>query len=411
MKLVYFNNCATDAQGRPHAFMVQEMPWLLKHFDTVEIVGYHGVCTVSGEPREVYPIVRPLGGVLLSFLLTPFRKELWREIRNLHRDGKMTLINVLKVIAFTQRGIKMHCWAEWIMRGMSDRNVMLYSFWMSYDGYAASLTRRKHPQTRLVVRGHAYDIDTERNYMNPYLMKEYIGQKADGLYLISQSAREQYMSYMQGRVAKDKVHVLAMGSAGEPVTSFREAPLYTQRILRVLSCARIVPIKQIHILAEALSMWEGVPVCWTHIGGGEGEEELRRLVDEKIGPKENVICEMLGSLDSEKIQHLYETRVFDVFVNTSRKEGVPISIMEAMRHGTPVIAPAVGGIPELVTPEVGWVYDPQQGAQGVLHALEELASLTQEEAEQLRQRTREHWNRHYCSSALLAELFPDAHRR
>ena len=219
------------------------------------------------------------------------------------------------------------------------------------------------------------------------------------------------MSYMKGRVDESKVHVLAMGSAGQPVESFREAPLYTQGVLRIVTCAKIIPIKQVHVLAEALEKWEGVPVCWTHIGGGEGEEELRRIVDEKIGPKENVICEMLGTLDSEKIQQLYETRAFDVFVNTSKKEGVPISIMEAMRHGTPVIAPAVGGIPELVTPDVGWLYQPEEGADGVLKALEKLASLSQEEAERLRQRTRERWNEDYCSSALLPKLFPDARRR
>ena len=96
-----------------------------------------------------------------------------------------------------------------------------------------------------------------------------------------------------------------------------------------------------------------------------------------------------------------------MFVNTSRKEGVPISIMEAMRHGTPAIAPRVGGIPELITPEVGWLYDPEEGAQGVLHALEELASLTQEEAEARRQTVREYWNENYCSWTLLPRLFPN----
>ena len=115
-------------------------------------------------------------------------------------------------------------------------------------------------------------------------------------------------------------------------------------------------------------------------------------------------------MKAPKIQKLYEERAFDVFVNTSRKEGVPISIMEAMRHGTPVIAPAVGGIPELVTPEVGWLYQPEEGAQGVLHALETLASFPQEKAEAMRAQVRAYWNEHCCSSALLPQLFPDAGR-
>jgi len=321
------------------------------------------------------------------------------------------LRNLVKVAAFTQRGLKMHYWAERMMRAVSEHSTTLYAMWMSFDGYAAALCKKKHPGMRCVVRGHAYDIDTERIPLNPYFMKKTIADQADGLYFISETAKQQYLSYMQGRVEEEKLHVLAMGSGGEPVESFREAPLYTQGVFRVVSCAQVLPIKQVELMVEALSQWQGAPLCWTHIGGGEGLESLRQLADHKLGPKENVICELLGQMKAPKIQKLYEERAFDVFVNTSRKEGVPISIMEAMRHGTPVIAPAVGGIPELVTPEVGWLYQPEEGAQGVLRALETLAAFTQEEAETMRRNVREYWNEHCCSSSLLPKLFPEPVRQ
>jgi glycosyltransferase involved in cell wall biosynthesis len=304
----------------------------------------------------------------------------------------------------------MHYWAERMMRAVSEASTTLYSFWMSYDAYAAALCKRRHPGMRCVVRGHAYDIDVERVPLNPYFMKKRIAKEADGLYFISETAKQQYLSYMQGKVKEEKLHVLAMGSGGEPVETFREAPLYTQGVFRVVSCAQVLPIKQVEMMVEALSQWKGVPLCWTHIGGGEGLEELRQMADHKLGPKENVICELLGQMKAARIQKIYEERAFDVIVNTSRKEGVPISIMEAMRHGTPVIAPAVGGIPELVTPEVGWLYQPEEGAQGVLNALEKLAAFSQEEAEAMRAQVRAYWNEHCCSSALLPQLFPETAR-
>ena len=96
-----------------------------------------------------------------------------------------------------------------------------------------------------------------------------------------------------------------------------------------------------------------------------------------------------------------------MFINTSRKEGVPISIMEAMRYGTPVIAPNVGGIPELVNPDIGWLFDPEEGADGVLKALKALAAQTAEESQRMREAAQECWNNGYCSDALLPKLFPD----
>lgn len=407
MTLVYLSNCAVDPSGVPGPFMLQELPWLCAHFSRVVMVGNWGVRTITGEEQSPYAVLKPLSGRLRAWLAAPFRRELWQELRRMRREGCLTSRNALRLLAFTQRGLKMHYWAERMLRASNDATTTFYSFWMSYDAYAGALCKRRHPRASFVARGHAFDIDTERNPLNPYLMKQFIAAEADGLYLISRTAKEQYMAYMQGRVPPEKVNVLAMGSAGQPADGCREAPRFAQGVLRVVSCAQIIPIKQVEVLVQALAQWNGMPLCWTHIGGGEGEQELRRLAAFKLDSKENVICEILGAQDSGKIQQIYETRAFDVFVNTSRKEGVPISIMEAMRYGTPVIAPDVGGIPELVTPEVGWLFAPVEGAQGVLKALEALAAQTAEESQRMRTAAQQRWNSGYCSEALLPKLFPD----
>ena len=43
----------------------------------------------------------------------------------------------------------------------------------------------------------------------------------------------------------------------------------------------------------------------------------------------------------------------DVLINTSSSEGLPVSIMEAMSFGIPIIATNVGGTSELVTDKTG----------------------------------------------------------
>ena len=405
--VIYLSSCAIHEDGTPDPFLLQELPWLTAHFDKAHMVSHYGIAALTPAGVDL-PLAKVGFAGGRAFAAALFQRELWREAGRMRRDGCLGLLPFLKLVMFTQRGLQMHYWTEKLLRGCTDAQTTLYACWMSFDGYAAALSKRKHPQARFVVRGHAFDVDVERNSMNPYLMKGFIAGQADGVYPISLAAKEQYMSYMEGRVEESKVRVLAMGSGGEPAKGCKRAPRFAQGIFRVVSCAMLQPNKQVPVLAEALSMWQGGPLHWTHIGGGDGTEAFRRLAEEKLDSKDNIIYELLGSLDRDQVSRVYVKKPFDVFVNTSKKEGVPVSIMEAMRNGIPVIAPAVGGIPELVTPEVGFLYPPEEGAAGVLRLLETMNAMTEAETERMRQAAWERWNQCCCGASLLPALFPEA---
>ncbi len=79
--------------------------------------------------------------------------------------------------------------------------------------------------------------------------------------------------------------------------------------------------------------------------GGNGETELfEKMVAEKdLGS----MVEFAGWVNGEEKDRLL--RATDVFILPSYYEGVPISILEAMSYGKPVVSTRVGGIPEIVT--------------------------------------------------------------
>jgi len=91
------------------------------------------------------------------------------------------------------------------------------------------------------------------------------------------------------------------------------------------------------------------------IGGtGPLEEELRRKIRElKLEP----YVRMAGFIEDVP-SFLSE---LDVFVLPSDSEGIGLAIMEAMATGLPVVATAVGGVPEVVSDgQTGILVPPRQ---------------------------------------------------
>jgi glycosyltransferase involved in cell wall biosynthesis len=78
------------------------------------------------------------------------------------------------------------------------------------------------------------------------------------------------------------------------------------------------------------------------IGSGPLEDELRHSSRE-LGLTDRVL--FAGSRDD--VADLMPA--FDVFALSSRNEGLPIALLEAMGSGIPCVATAVGGVPEVVT--------------------------------------------------------------
>ena len=122
-------------------------------------------------------------------------------------------------------------------------------------------------------------------------------------------------------------------------------------VIRVVSCSTVYPLKRVPLIFKSLITLSQYKIEWTHIGAGSHFEELKTLINET--GHDNVKVILAGSMTHDEVMEYYRNHHFDVFVNLSTSEGVPVSIMEAMSFNIPVVATNVGSTSEEVVPESG----------------------------------------------------------
>lgn len=92
------------------------------------------------------------------------------------------------------------------------------------------------------------------------------------------------------------------------------------------------------------------------IGGGNDEANLRELVE---GAQLDRAVKWLGSVPHDVLIRDNLPRLGDVFVTASKTENQPVSILEAMALGLPMIGPDAKGIPELIRDgQNGYLFPP-----------------------------------------------------
>jgi glycosyltransferase involved in cell wall biosynthesis len=65
-------------------------------------------------------------------------------------------------------------------------------------------------------------------------------------------------------------------------------------------------------------------------------------------------------------------RAADLYLHTATADSFPTTVLEAMACGTPVVATAVGGIPEQIQTGVTGVLTPPQAPDALAHAIQSL---------------------------------------
>ncbi len=213
------------------------------------------------------------------------------------------------------------------------------------------------------LTSHAYDI-----YMDPdFIYRKGALEKASALVTIS----EYNKAHFEGTGIRNDIEVI---HCGIDLTRFNPGPHTHSEKINILTTARLVEKKGIEYLIRAIpQVVAQVPEChFTIIGSGPLENELKALAG---GVQEYVSFK--GSVSDRKLMEEYEKA--DIFTlpciiaDNGDRDGIPVSIMEAMAMQLPVISTDVSGIPELIISEENGMLVPQKDVEKLSQALIRLA--------------------------------------
>lgn len=135
---------------------------------------------------------------------------------------------------------------------------------------------------------------------------------------------------------------------------------------RILIARNLEPIYDVETGLRAFHrLRERAPAAELRVAGSGPERARLERLAEDLGLGDSV--RFLGRIDNEEMPGHY--RSADVALNTSRVDNMPISILEALASGVPVVSTRVGGVPAVVEEGKEAVLVPAGDAEAMADAL------------------------------------------
>lgn len=195
----------------------------------------------------------------------------------------------------------------------------------------------------VIVTVHGSDIFQVTKYPLGAMFTHLILQRCDRVIAVSRALAEKVIGL---GVSQQKILVI---SNGVDVARFKPLPLRDRQNL-ILYVGSLIERKGVKFLLAAMP--DVVAACPDYrlliVGEGPQYPMLKQMA-ESLNIADKVA--FLGFQSQDQVRTLMQQAKLLVLPSTEEAQGVVL--LEALACGTPVVASKVGGIPEVVTPEVG----------------------------------------------------------
>ena len=382
-----------------NAFILSELPEIVKYYDVTVIshaseAALNDCADLTGLPSEVKVIN-------IQIKLTWYRKLKYLIRYLCDADGIKEIGEILKSNGnYLQRlrySVSFYALAMEDFRLIkkkklfsADDEAIYYTYWYYYYTYGISKNRKYFPNMKVVTRVHGFDLYDEQCTVGRQPFQKIMDKNVDRIFFISEQGKSYYLNkYHFDNYSK--YIVSRLGTIG-----IKHLPDVVDRAhgkFRLVSCSSVIPLKRVNLIVEALSeLTEEIE--WIHFGDGSEFGNLKELAARLLKNKSNIGYQLKGYIANQEIIQYYGNNYVHCFITTSSTEGIPVSAQEAMSFGIPIIATAVGGVPELIDGN-GILMDADPNAQEVADAIRTMVHMGGQAYEELRKSSYRIWCERY----------------
>jgi glycosyltransferase involved in cell wall biosynthesis len=369
-------------------FIENELMYLARHYSSISI--FPTLVRDFSSPRKVPPNVQivtiknPQGPLQIGLNMVrsaPFFPSL------LLKESRSYKLNpsLLKYLAYhIPFALIIKNELNKIIKG--KKRFALYSYWMDTNAYALHLLVTEKPELQFFFRTHGGDLYNERHPNGLIPFRKSIYQSARLIAPISRNGKSYIGKNWPEIIHKVNTHCLGVLNQGtNPIDKFGQ--------IRIVSCSAIIPLKRLDKIIAVLSQLSP-NIEWTHFGGKEGDIDRTKRLAEDIMPP-NITYNFPGQVSNGELMEFYRTTPCDIFINLSSSEGIPVTIMEAISFGIPVISNDVGGVGEIVNEQTGLLVRVDESVASIAQKINGMLEkgLTKDEA--YRSNVRKFWQANY----------------
>jgi colanic acid/amylovoran biosynthesis glycosyltransferase len=175
---------------------------------------------------------------------------------------------------------------------------------------------------------------------------------------------------------QNKIKVIHVGVKINKINIINKKTKKKGPLIELALVGRMIPVKGHKYLIEACKLLKekNIKFRCLFIGDGPLKKELQQII-QNYGLEKDIL--LLGELPHEELLTKYKNKEIDIVIlpsivtNEGVKEGIPVSLMEAMAAGIPTISTYTGGIPELLGDESG-ILVPAEDSYALAKSIENL---------------------------------------